>query len=116
MRLKERYIDPTYLNVGSEPGVDPVGSQHVGQRGGAGEGGGYSVAHFGQRQQLEAELLVKLLQLFVRLLLALAQDAAHHVAAFLHRPLKGRKKREGRERMDVKATEKTLVLIFTTVI
>lgn len=64
------------------------------QRGGAGEGGGHGMAHFRQREQLEAKLLIKLLQFFVRLLLTLAQDAAHHVAAFLRRPLKGQKERE----------------------
>lgn len=59
----------------------------MGQRGGAGEAGGHSVAHFRQRKDLEAELLVQLLQLFIRPLLALAQDAASHVAALLSRPL-----------------------------
>lgn len=72
-----------YLDVGREPRVDPVRSQHVRQRGGAGEAGGHSVAHFRQRKHLEAKLLILLLQLFIRLLLTLTQDAAHHVATFL---------------------------------
>lgn len=80
-----------YLNVGSKPGVDPVRSQHVGQRGGAGEAGGHSVAHFRQRKHLEAKLLIQLLQFFIGLLFTLRQDTAHHIAAFLCRPLKGGK-------------------------
>lgn len=79
----------TYLDVGAEFGVDPVGSQHIRQRGGGREGGGDGVAHFGEGEHLEAKLLVHLLQLFVRLLFPLTQDAAHGVPALLWRPLRG---------------------------
>lgn len=78
-----------YLDVGAQFGVNPVGPQHVRQRGGALEGGGDGVAHFGEGEHLEAELLVHLLQLFVRLLFSLTQDAAHGIATLLWRPLRG---------------------------
>lgn len=77
-----------YLDVGAQSGVNPVGSQHVRQRGGAREGGGDGVAHFGEGEHLEAELLVHLLQLFVGLLFSLTQDAAHGVPTLLWRPLR----------------------------
>lgn len=78
-----------YLDVGAEFGVNPVGSQHVRQRGGAREGGGDGVAHFREGEHLEAELLVHLLQLFVRLLFSLTQDAAHGIPTLLWWPLRG---------------------------
>ena len=91
-----------YLDVGSEPGVDPVRSHHVRQRAAAGEAGGHSMAHFRQREQLEAILLVHLLQFFIRLLFTLTKDTAHHVATFLCWPL-----REQRERIYILNSNKS---------
>lgn len=92
--VKERKPRLTaYLDVGAEFGVNPVGSQHVRQRGGAREGGGDGVAHFGEGEHLEAELLVHLLQLFVRLLFSLTQDAAHGIPTLLWRPLRRHRNR-----------------------
>ena len=89
LRMTDVFTQCSYLNVSSNPRVDPVRCQQVGQRCGAGEGGGHSVAHFWKRKHLEAKRLVQLLELFIRLLLALAQDTAHHVATLLWWPLKG---------------------------
>lgn len=88
-----------YLDVGGQARVDPQWPQHGGQRGGGGEGGGDSVTHCRQRENLEAKLLVLLLQLLVGLLVALAEDAAHRVATLLCRPLTTQTQRE-RERSD----------------
>lgn len=88
--VKERNPRLTaYLDVGAEFGVNLVGCHHVRQQGGAREGGGDGVAHFGEGEHLEAELLVHLPQLFVGLLFSLTQDAAHGIPTLPWRPLRG---------------------------
>ena len=84
-----------YLDVGGELWVDSVGSQDVGEGRSGWEAGGHRVGHLGQREHPETPLLVQLLELCVRGLLTLTQDAADHIAALLGWPLV---KREGRER------------------
>lgn len=63
------------------------------------------MADFWQREHLVAELLVQLLQLLVGLLLALAQDTAHHVAALLWRPLT--------EHTNTKSERRSTLKLFT---
>lgn len=97
---------PVYLDVGTEPGVDPVRSKHIRQRGGTGEGGGYSVAHFRQREHLKAKLLIQLLQFFIGLLFTLTQDTAHHIPTLVSWPLRVHTEKWKKEKP---------VLIYTTV-